>query len=122
MNNYSAAGSYNFRCVQQILLTSLSSQQCCHIALKFLPSGFLISLLPQDKQFTEAHVVTSYMIYNYAFLILVICPQSSLLENTILRTMVASDSLFDNFYINLNQFYSEMRNCGVHQNEFVEQV
>lgn len=36
-----------------------------------------------------------------AFLILVIYLQSSLLENTILRTSLTSDTLYDFLYINL---------------------
>jgi len=47
-------------------------------------------------------VTIIYVIYSSVFLILVIYLQSSLLENTLLRTMVISDTLFDFCYINLN--------------------
>lgn len=125
MDSYSAARSCNFRCVQKILLTSLLFHSC-HITFTFLPSGFFICLLPQDKQFTELHVVTgSYMTHSYAFLILVIYLQASLLDNTLLITMVTSDNVY-HFYINLKAilFRDEEPWCTLEARrlEFVEQV
>lgn len=124
MDSFSAAGLYNFRCIQK---TFLSFQWHCQIACKFIVSGFLISLLPQDKQFAELHVgSSSYMIYSHPFLILVIYLQSSLLENTILRTMVTSDTRYDFFYINLKAilFRDEELWCSPEAggDELVEQV
>lgn len=124
-DSYSAAGWYNFICVQKILTTSFSFQWCCPVRLQFLPSGFLISLLPQDKQFTEWHVVTSICVM-YVFLILVIYFQSSLLEDTVLRTVVTSDTLYNFFYAKLKVmlFRDEELWCSPERggDEFVEQV
>lgn len=66
------------------------------------------------------------MIYSHPFLILVIYLQSFLLENTILRTMVTSDTLYDFFYINLKAmlFRDEELWCSPEAGgvELVEQV